>query len=187
MNYAILQQQEFQKGKLHLVPLRKEDIFLIMRWRNEQLDILRQKKPLTEKEQAQYYLEKIVPSSFEKYPEQILFSLLVEDQCIGYGGLVHIDWENRRAEVSFLLNTDIKESSKLFATYFSSYLEIIQTIAFQELKLHKLTTETFDIRPQLPTLLEKNGFLLEGRCKEQIKIRKKFVDSLLHGLVKRCT
>ena len=48
-----------------LVPLREEDVELIRKWRNEQIDYLRQNKPLTKDEQSNYY-HQIIKKSFSE-------------------------------------------------------------------------------------------------------------------------
>jgi CMP-N-acetylneuraminic acid synthetase len=47
--YKILEQQVFSKDNYSLVPIRFEDRFDIMKWRNEQIYHLRQDRPLTKK------------------------------------------------------------------------------------------------------------------------------------------
>ena len=56
---------------------------------------LRQEVKLTKKMQELYFDEVITPSFDNKYLNQILFSVLENQKCIGYGGLVHIDWKNQ--------------------------------------------------------------------------------------------
>ena len=51
-------------------------------------------------------------------PYQILFSFLKNNEFIGYGGLVHINWEEKKAEISFLLNTKINEKLFVSSLYF---------------------------------------------------------------------
>ena len=92
----------FHFKQYYITPIRKKDIQSIRKWRNEQLDVLRQKKPISVKEQSIYY-NKIIKKSFQqKKPSIILFSFLFKKKCIGYGGLVHINWKEKQAEVSFL-------------------------------------------------------------------------------------
>ena len=76
-----------------------------MRWRNEQMYHLRQSKPLTEADQDRYFDEVVSQLFDQEQPEQILFSFLEGEKCIGYGGLVHINWGDRNAEVSFIMDT----------------------------------------------------------------------------------
>src|SRR5688500_4916477 len=101
MTYKVLEKQRSRYSNYTMVTIRYEDIFLIKEWRNEQLDVLRQKQPLTD-EQQKLYFQTVVSKLFaEENPRQILVSYLKDEILIGYGGLVHIDWEDKRAEVSF--------------------------------------------------------------------------------------
>lgn len=163
-----------------LVPFRYEDIFSVKDWRNAQMNVLRQKYLLTDTDQEEYYLNSILPSFSMKNPKQLLYSYLINDECIGYGGLVNLSWEDARAEVSFLLNPTCKEYSQLF----SDFLTLIKQLSFKHLKLNKIFTETFDIRPQHVSVLEENGFKLEGRLKKHTLIDGEYVDSLIHGCLK---
>jgi len=49
--YKVLDKQTFTSGSYSLVPIRIEDRFDIMKWRNEQLYHLRQNKPLEKEDQ----------------------------------------------------------------------------------------------------------------------------------------
>ena len=110
--YKCLNKQEFSSGPYTLVPIRHEDRFEIMNWRNEQIYHLRQAEPLTN-EQQDWYFENVIANLFEQEnPNQILFSFLKNGECIGYGGLVHINWIDKHAEISFIMNTE--SETKLF-------------------------------------------------------------------------
>lgn len=105
--YIALEQNEFVSGDYKIVPIRYEDRMLIMKWRNEQIYHLRQAKPLTEEDQNNYF-NGVVSRLFEQdQPGQLLFSYLYKEECIGYGGLVHINWIDRNAEISFIINTQV--------------------------------------------------------------------------------
>lgn len=181
MSYSILKRQEFVFGEYKILPIRGEDKFLIMQWRNEQLDILRQQDLLTSKQQAEYFQNVVIPDFEALKPRQILFSYFFQNELIGYGGLVHIQWMDQRAEVSFLLQTDRNKDIHLFKHDYGVYLRLIKEVAFQEMRFNKLTTEAFDLRPYLIEALEENGFIQEGRLRRHNLIGGKFVDSLLHG------
>lgn len=64
-NYRILQQLKFSSGKFALVPIRMEDRYDIMRWRNEQIYHLRQSRPLTQDDQDRYFKE-VVSQLFDQ-------------------------------------------------------------------------------------------------------------------------
>ena len=103
--YKNLQQNVFTKGVYSIVPIRYEDRLSIMAWRNEQMYHLRQQRELTPSDQESYFDEVVKNLFFEERPTQYLFSYLESGRCVGYGGLVHIDWTNRNAEISFIINT----------------------------------------------------------------------------------
>lgn len=169
--------------ELHL--LRHEDIFLIKDWRNAQMDVLRQKAPLTDEDQQRYYDRVIKPSQESPQPEQILFSMLKDGECIGYGGLVHIFWQDKRAEVSFLMNPKLAEDPQYYTEAFSDFLKMIKEIAFNQLGFSRIFTETFDVRPRHIAILENSGFELEDRIRGHVIINEKPVDSLIHGCLSK--
>lgn len=179
--YVCLKTDRYQSNDYSLVPLRAEDIFLIKQWRNEQIRILRQKRPLTDADQQRYYEEVIQPTFSVACPDQILFSFLYQHKLIGYGGLVHMDWESKRAEVSFLLDTTRSAQIATHEKDFTAYLHLIKTVAFEDLHFHRLHTETFNIRDHHVAIMEKNGFIREGRMKDHVMIDNQFVDALIHG------
>ena len=51
--YNCLDIQKFSFEDYILIPIRQEDIQDIRKWRNAQIDILRQKKPISENEQEE--------------------------------------------------------------------------------------------------------------------------------------
>ena len=163
-NYICLQHQEQHLGDYSIVPLRYEDRFSIMKWRNEQIYHLRQARPLTEDDQQRYF-DNVVSNLYDNpKPDQILFSYLEKGVCIGYGGLVHINWIDRNAEISFIMDTRLE--AEHFAEHWSNYLTMLKSVAFDDLKLHKIYTYAFDLRPHLYTMLEANGFKREATLKE---------------------
>ena len=98
-DYKCLTCNKFRINDYQLIPLREEDIYKIKNWRNEQMDILRQKKVLTDADQEKYFKEYILPTFSEENPRMILFSFLGEsDRLIGYGGLTNVDWEKEYTE-----------------------------------------------------------------------------------------
>ena len=120
--YRCLSQSEFKDGNYKLVAIRDEDKYAIMQWRNEQIDILRQKELLT-KEKQEWYFKNIVDKLFEQiYPDQLLFSFLENDVLIGYGGLVHIDWLSKNGEISFITSTERNTSHSQFKEDWGNYL-----------------------------------------------------------------
>ncbi len=183
--YKALSKQVHERGDYQLCPLRYDDIFLIKQWRNEQLDILRQQGQLTDEDQEYYYQNVIRPLFDQTTPKQLLFSYLYKGELMGYGGLVYVNWEDQRAEVSFLVNTVYTKEKAAYTRLFSNYLELIKEVAFKTAGLNRIFTETYNIRDWHIAILEQVGFVLEGNMKEHVFIQGEFVDSLLHGYLKK--
>jgi RimJ/RimL family protein N-acetyltransferase len=182
--YRALSTNEFANDEYTIIPIREIDILEIKRWRNEQIDILRQRVILSDQDQKEYYHKHVVPGFSAIQPKLILFSFLERHTCIGYGGLTNIDWENKRAELSFLLQTELATNVQRYRKDFSNFLHLIKRVAFAELNLHRIFTETYDIRADHVLVLEENGFTLEGRLRQHAVVRGRFVDSLIHGCLR---
>lgn len=177
--YKALSKQIFVSGRYSLVPIRFEDRYDIMKWRNEQIYHLRQAKPLTKEDQDAYF-ENVVAKLFDQeQPNQILFSFLEDDICIGYGGLVHINWIDKNAEISFIMDTSLEKDR--FQEIWQSYLKLIDEVAFCDLFLHKIYTYAFDLRPHLYKILENDGFKKESMLKEQCFFNGEYKDVIIHG------
>lgn len=178
--YKCLKQQEFTYGDKSIVPLRYEDRFLIMKWRNEQIYHLRQTRPLTEEDQ-QYYFDNVVSKLFNNpYPDQILFSYLKNGVCIGYGGLVHVNWIDHNAEISFIMDTSLE--AEHFEDYWDNYLIMLKKVAFDDLDLHKIYTYAFDLRPHLYPIFEKSGFEREAILKDHCFYNGEYKDVIIHSI-----
>ena len=178
--YVCLRQQEYTLGDYSIVPLRYEDRFSIMKWRNEQIYHLRQARPLTEDDQQRYF-DSVVSKLYDNpKPDQILFSYLEKGVCIGYGGLVHINWIDRNGEISFIMDTKLE--AEHFAEHWSNYLTMLKSVAFDDLGLHKIYTYAFDLRPHLYTMLESNGYQREATLKEHCLFNGEYKDVVLHSL-----
>lgn len=181
--YNSLQQNVFTEKGYSIVPIRYEDRISIMKWRNEQMYHLRQEQELKPSDQDFYFDEVVKNLFFEKHPTQYLFSFLESGRCIGYGGLVHIDWTNKNAEISFLMDTSLE--AKYFELHWTSYLGLIEKLAFGELNFHKIYTYAYDLRPRLFEVLKACKFRKEATLKEHYFHKEKFIDVVYHSKFNR--
>jgi len=178
--YRCLAQTEYQHGDYSLLSVRPEDIQSIRQWRNAQMKLLRQDKEISPAAQEKYFAQQIWPTLNDDFPRQILFSFLFKQQLIGYGALVYIDWKVRKAEVSVLFDLS-ERSEKLYREHLSVYLTLLKNVAFTGLGLHRLWTESYDIRPLHISIFEEQGFIFEGRLRDHEWIDGACVDTLFHG------
>ena len=139
--YKPIDRQFVSSGDYKIVPIRMNDRYDIMQWRNDQIYHLRQPKPLTIADQNDYF-EKVVAKLFDQeMPSLILFSYLENEKCIGYGGLVHINLFDRNAEVSFIMNTALEVN--FFGFHWKMFLSLLEKIAFEDLYLQNTYTQYF--------------------------------------------
>jgi RimJ/RimL family protein N-acetyltransferase len=176
-------------GPYRFVELRHEDIQPLRGFRNAQIDVLRQKQPLTADDQERWYRDVVVPTHAAEAPRFLLVSMLdAGDQFIGYGGLTNIDWDHRRAELSFLVDPRRAQDAELYAKDFRAFLEFVKEWAFADLGLNRLFSESYAFRDAHVALVEQAGFLREGRWREHVldpHHAGKFCDSILHGMCAR--
>ena len=164
-----------------IVPIRYSDRTLIMKWRNEQMYHLRQNKLLTNAKQDKYFKDVISQLYDADKPDQILFSYFYNNEFVGYGGIVHINWVDKNAEISFLINTELEKND--FELHWGNFLNLIEIVAFQDLKFHKLYTYAFDIRPNLYKILESSNFKNEARLIQHCFFNGKYIDVIIHSKI----
>lgn len=183
--YRILEKNLYKKDQYSIVPIRYEDRFDIMKWRNEQIFHLRQSKPLTKDDQENYFSEEVAKLFEQKKPNQLLFSYLKDEILIGYGGLVHINWIDSNAEISFIMDTKLEK--KEFFFHWHTYLELIEEVTFKVLQLHKIYIYAFDLRPHLYVALEASGYEKDSILKEHCFINGQFKDVVIHSKLNNTT
>ena len=178
----ILKLNKYIQNDILVCPLRKLDIIKVMNWRNSQIKYLRQTKIITKKEQVKYYNQVVLKGHLNNKPKQILFSILKDNDCIGYGGLVHIDWENKNSEISFLLKPELYSNENKYLGYFDDFLVIIEKIS-RQIELHKIYTFGYDIGKYRFEPLKKRHFVLEVKLKDHVFIEKKNRDVLIYSKI----
>lgn len=179
--YRCLEQDAYTDGILSLSCVQPEHIESIRQWRNAQMAVLRQRAEISELEQIEYFETRIWPTLPMPNPDNILLSIHREEQHVGYGGLVHIAWPDRRAEVSFLLRTDLTHSDNEYANIFKRYLTLLSKLAFESLRFNRLFTETWAPRTHHIKALESAGFVREGLMRQHTIQQGVATDSVIHG------
>jgi hypothetical protein len=184
MLYKCLKCNFLNNNHFEIKPISIDDIEQIRVWRNKQMRVLRQKKIISKSDQISYFNDKLLPAFSQEYPNQIIFSYFKDKILVGYGGLVHISWEDKRSEMSFLLNPELTEIENIYEQYFSIFIDFMKEVNFSILDFHKLFTETYSHRFFHISILEKSGFELEGVLRDHIIIDKKYFNSLIHSIIK---
>ena len=179
--YKVLDQNTIEKGNYSIVPVRFKDRIEIMNWRNDQMFHLRQEIKLTRETQDFYFKKTVLELFLSETPSQLLFSYLKEGKLIGYGGLVHINWFDRNAEVSFIMEPSLETNE--FETHWSTYLSLLKKIAFTNLNFKSLNTYAYNLRPHLYPVLEKNNFKLKKHLVNEVLVDEKKIDVFIHECI----
>jgi Acetyltransferases, including N-acetylases of ribosomal proteins len=169
------------EGSVVVRAVEPEHIEAIRCWRNAQIDVLRQSRAITAEEQAAYFERVIWPDKGSDRPANILLGLFEHGRMIGYGGLVHIAWDYGRAEVSFLLATEIAQDEAVVSILFATWLRQMQKLAFDDLGLSRLTTETYAMRALHLRILDEAGFHREGLLRQHVRVDGRPMDAVVHG------
>lgn len=93
--------------------LSREDVELVRHWRDSCLETLRTSYRLSKEQQIGFYNELVYSKHLSRYwalkvdaeelQKQITKGLNIT-QLVGMGGLQNIEWENRRAEISLIID-----------------------------------------------------------------------------------
>lgn len=158
--YSFLPSLAVSRGRYALRAITWEDRIYIRRWRNEQISVLRQREPLSLEQQNQYFRDVIATQMHLPRPAQVLVGYLEDNSLVGYGGLVHIQWEQKCAEVSFLTETG-RNTGERFRSDWLRFLDMVSEIAMQGLSLKRLTAEVYSIREDVETFIKEYGFVQE--------------------------
>jgi hypothetical protein len=131
--------------------------------------------------QRRYFARNVFNQFTRPEPNQILFGIIRKDILLGYGGLVHLNWVESQGEISFLLNPLISENSDRYEEVFLSFLQVIEYVAFDELKFDRITTETYGFRTKHIQILEKFGMRQKEVLYNRIMLNNHYFDSILHS------
>jgi len=182
--YRCLQKKIYKKGDYFLEAVQPEHIEKIRQWRNQQMDVLRQSKPVSKEEQIAYYEEYVWPELTSYTPSQILLSYKYKKELIGYGGLVNISWRDKKAEMSFLLNCNRPNNKEVYHKDLTNFICLIKNLCFDQLSFNRLFTETYEFRHFHIEILNENEFREEGRVRRHNCIENKFHDLILHSIIR---
>lgn len=184
MEYKVLNKNIFSRSNYAASPIREEDMESIRRWRNTQMDVLRQKRELTSTDQQNYFNNVVVPLFDLEEPDQLLFSFFKNSNLIGYGGLVHLSWMDKRAEMSFLVQPERYTDQNIYGEDWFNFIELMKELCFVEMKFNRLFTETYEFRKFHISIIEQADMKEEGRMRQHIFEKGNFHDSILHSILK---
>lgn len=113
-------------------------------------------------------------------PSSMVFRIEHEDRLIGEIGFRTIKWFNRKSEISLFITPEYQ--SKGFG---KQALLMLMKFAFDKMNLQRLETEVIDYNDKAKSLVEKLGFVLEGKLREAKYNDGRYYDVLRYGILKR--
>ncbi|HSW61891.1 MAG TPA: GNAT family N-acetyltransferase [Dissulfurispiraceae bacterium] len=90
---------------MRLDAMTRENAELVRRWRNIDIDMYRTPFMLTEEMQSDFYDDVIC----DRYAKHRFWAVMLADVFIGMVGLVNISLENRSAEVSVVIDPELRK------------------------------------------------------------------------------
>jgi ribosomal-protein-alanine N-acetyltransferase len=99
-------------------------------------------------------------------------------EIIGTAMIFNFDEEAKQAEIGYVFHKDHWGKG-----YGSECVALMSNFAFESLNLHKIHACVVDANIGSARILEKNGYELEGRLKDNYFIEDKYYDALLFGKI----
>ena len=166
------------EGKyVKLRALEKSDLTKLRDWRNSKhiRKTVREFRILNLLNQKQWF-EKIYT---ENPPSSIMFGIVTNSKLVGVCGLTYIDWKNKHAELScYFQKTKWQKSKESIET-----IKLLLDYGFNELNLHRIWAEVYEISIENKKLLEKLGFVLEGTLRDKLWRDGRWWDSYVYSII----
>lgn len=139
------------EGDYQLRNLQKSDLDFIRETRNAQVEILRYPSILTPENQEAYW-EQYMADSTASHPLDYLYMQTYNDESVGYGGFIDIDWNKREAGLSYLTHPS-RHDYTTYENDFTWFLnKLIELARFPLWDIKELTSVTYMVnrtsRPQ---------------------------------------
>ena len=170
------------KGKIvGLRAVEEKDLEQLLEWRNrpEYRKFFREYREINFESQKRWFESKVISDEHTR-----MFSIvdIKTGQLLGACGLCYIDWPNRCADFSIYIGKDNLYIDDTFAVEAG---ELLIKYGFEELNLHRLWCEIYDIDDNKKLLFDNLGFVQEALHKETHWTEGKWVDSLYYRLIRK--
>lgn len=160
--------------------IEREDLEALRTWRNRPAlrRYFREHREITRADQEAWF-ERMVSDN-----RNLMFAVVDIDldppPLMGAAGLCYVDWVRRSAELSLYIGADDVYIDDRLAP---DVLRLLVSHGFEDLGLHRLWTEVYDLDERKAALLQQFGFQLEGRHRDSHFADGEWHDSLYFGLL----
>jgi len=115
----------------------------------------------------------------EKMPSEIVYKVQYQGKTVGEASLKGIKWFNRKASLSVYLSKEAQGKG-----LGKRAVKALMRYAFQVMNLVRLEGEVLEFNTRSRQMLEKLGFILEGKMRKGKFTRGKYWDILLFGILR---
>lgn len=159
--------------------IEKNDLAQLLGWRNRPdfRRYFREYRELSWEDQLSWFENVVLKDNRTR-----MFSVVDLDKgtLLGATGLCYIDAINRSADLSLYIGFDNLYIDSEIAP---DAARILIRYGFEELNLHRIWSEIYDIDTAKQRLFDTLGFTLDGRHRETHWTEGRWVDSLFYGLL----
>ena len=160
--------------------IERADLPILLEYRNRPhfRRFFREYRELSPEHQAAWFEKQVMAD-----PSVRMFAIeeLDSGRLLGACGLCYIDGINRSADFSIYIGADDLYIDDIFAP---DAARIMIRYGFQELNLHRLWSEIYDIDEAKARFFESLGFQIEGRHRQTHWTEGSWVDSIFWGLLR---
>tara|TARA_R110000744_G_scaffold143522_1_gene255473 strand:- start:1998 stop:2528 length:531 start_codon:yes stop_codon:yes gene_type:complete len=160
---------------ISLRPVMREELEQLRVWRNapELRSRTREWRALSEEDQVQWFNRITLPSRTDH-----MFSVVYKGMLVGVVGLCAWNTHDRNAEISFYIGDPVYRGRGIM----KRSLLLLTGWGFNQ-GLHRIWAEVYDFNITSVKLLERIGFVCEGRQRHHAFRDGRFVDSVMMGLL----
>ncbi len=140
---------------IQLKKIKEEDLETIVKWRNDK-NIMKYNTQfilLNMEHQKKWY-----NSISKKDSDRIMFLFKYGKDIVGIGGLIHLDKENKNADIAIIIGKTEMHRKGLG----TKALQLLVDYGFHKMKLHRIGAEIFEYNTISLNLFEKLNFKEEG-------------------------
>lgn len=172
----ISQEVILKAGKWLLTPYCEDDVDIIYLANTDpSITYFMGKEPISGPNEARLLIEGMIEKMRNKKGMAWVISNGQTRRKIGHVGFWSIDDVNCRAELGYALLKDHQRKGIMTLLF-----PVLLDYAFNRLKLHSVFANISDDNEGSRKLLERNGFKLEARFRENHKFKGKYIDSLIY-------
>ncbi len=168
-----------QGENIGLRALERDDLPLLMQWRNKQSmrKFFRETDEINSYKQEHWFENVMAKSSIHK-----MFAIIKIDtgELMGACGLCYIDWVNQSADFSIYIGYKDLYIDDIFAI---EAAQLMRDYGFDVLNLHRLWAEIYSIDNAKKDFFKTLDFNLDGTFRETYWYKGKWHDSLFYSLL----